>query len=149
MATTKTLPGKASVKDFISGLDNSTRRQDAEALVSLFENATGWRATMWGKSIVGFGSYHYTYDSGRSGDICVVGFSPQKAHIAVYMHPDTSGKTAALLAKLGKHKGGLESCLYVNKLADIDVTVFEKMIKMSVAALKKTAAEKGWPVTAG
>lgn len=148
MAETKTKATKISVSDFIGKLKNDTRRKDAETLHRLFQKATGWKAQMWGPTIVGYGRYKYTYDTGHTGEICVVGFSPRTANLVIYQHPDPSGKTAELLAKLGKHKGGLDSCLYINKLADIDLGVLEKLIQLGVSTLKKTAAEKNWPVSA-
>ena len=96
---------------------------------------------MLGPTIVGFGLYHYRYDTGHSGAACVAGFSPRKAHLVIYAF-DFAGK-AALLQKLGKHKGGLEQCLYINKLADVDVAVLKKIIEAGVVQAKKT-----WPVTA-
>jgi hypothetical protein len=136
----KTKPTAGSVKDFIAKVPDATRKSDAKTLISLFEKTTGWKAKMWGPTIVGFGAYHYTYDSGRSGSICVVGFSPRKGNLVVYAS-DFDGK-AALLDKLGKHKGG-KGCLYINKLADVDVSVLEKIVKGGVAQTKKS-----WPVTA-
>jgi len=146
MAQMKTKATKVSVGDFIAGVESDTRRKDAETLLRLFERATGWKAQMWGPTIVGYGRYKYTYETGHTGEICVVGFSPRKANLVIYQHPDPSGKTAALLTELGKHKGGVDSCLYINKLADIDLGVLEKLIKLGVSTLKKTAAEKNWPV---
>ena len=146
MAEMKTKATKVSVKDFIAGIENETRREDAVTLLKLFAKATGWKAQMWGPTIIGFGRYKYTYETGHTGEICVVGFSPRKANLVIYQHPDPSGKTAALLTELGKHKGGVDSCLYINKLADIDLGVLEKLIKLGVSTLKKTAAEKNWPV---
>jgi hypothetical protein len=103
---------------------------------------------MWGPTIVGYGRYKYTYDTGHTGEICVVGFSPRKANLVIYLLPDPSGNTAALLSKLGKHKGGIDSCLYINKLADIDLDVLEQLITLGVTTLQKVAAEKHWPVSA-
>jgi hypothetical protein len=137
----KTKPTKTSVSSFIAAVENDARREDAKTLVRLFEKATGWKAKMWGPSIVGFGAYHYTYDSGHSGSICVVGFSPRKANLAIYVS-GFPGK-AELLQKLGKHKGGLKQCLYINKLAEIDVAILEKILKAGVVETKKM-----WPVTA-
>jgi len=111
MAETKTKTTKGSVKDFVAKVKNDTRRKDAETLLKVFEKATGWKAQMWGPTIVGYGRYKYTYDTGHTGEICVVGFSPRNANLVIYQHPGPSGKTADLLAKLGKHKGGLDSCL--------------------------------------
>ena len=141
MADMKTKATKVSVKDFIAKVKNETRRKDAETLLKVFEKATGWKAQMWGPTIVGYGRYKYTYDTGRTGEICVVGFSPRTANLVIYQHPDPSGKTADLVAKLGKCKGGLDSCLYINKLADVDREVLEKLIKLGVGTLQKMAKE--------
>jgi hypothetical protein len=136
----KTKPTKASVRSFISAVENETRREDAKTLLKLFEKATGWKAKMWGPTIVGFGAYHYTYDTGHSGTSCVVGFSPRKANLVIYVF-GFPGK-ADLLQKLGKHKGGLKSCLYINRLADVDNAVLEKILLAGVVETEKT-----WPVT--
>jgi hypothetical protein len=141
MAETKTKPTKVSVRSFIAGIENDTRREDAKALVKLFENATGWKAKMWGPTIIGFGAYHYTYETGHSGSSCAVGFSPRKANLVFYVF-GFPGK-AALLQKLGRHKGGLEQCMYINRLADVDTAVLERIIRDGVVAVKKA-----WPVTA-
>jgi hypothetical protein len=141
MAKTKTKPTKITVRNFIAAVENDSRREDAKTLLKLFEKATGWKAQMWGPTIVGCGAYHYTYDTGHSGSICVVGFSPRKANLVIYVS-DFPGK-ADLLQKLGKHKGGLKQCLYINRLADVDIAVLEKILKAGVVETKKT-----WPVTA-
>jgi hypothetical protein len=148
MAGQKTKVTKVSVKDFIAKVDNETRRKDAVTLLKLFAKATGWKAQMWGSTIVGFGRYDYTYDSGTTGSICVTGFSPRNANLVIYAESDAEGNTAGLLKKLGKHKGGLDSCLYINKLADVDLGVLENVIKLGVTNMKKKAAEKNWPVSA-
>ena len=129
---TKTKPTKVSVSSFITAVENETRREDAKILVRLFQKVTGWKAKMWGPTIVGFGAYHYTYE---------VGFSPRKANLVFYVF-GFPGK-ADLLQKLGKHKGGLDQCLYINKLADVNTEVLEKILRAGVAA-----AMKAWPVTA-
>jgi hypothetical protein len=141
MAETKTKPTKKSVTKFIAAIENDTRREDARTLLKLFTEATGWKAQMLGPTIVGFGLYHYKYDSGHSGATCVVGFSPRKANLVIYAF-DFAGK-AELLQKLGKHKGGLRQCLYINKLADVDLAVLKKILRAGVAEAKNT-----WPVTA-
>src|SRR5262245_6218223 len=141
MAETKTKPTKVSVRSFISGIENETRREDATALLKLFEKTTGWKARMWGPTIVGFGAYRYTYDTGHSGSSCVVGFSPRKANLVIYVF-GYPGK-ADLLKKLGRHKGGLEGCMYINKLADVDTAVLAQILRSGVAATKKA-----WPVAA-
>jgi hypothetical protein len=141
MAKTKTTATKASVGDFIAAVGNETRRKDAMALLELLADITGWKAQMWGPTIIGFGAYHYTYESGHSGSTCALGFSPRKASLVIYV-ADFPGKEE-LLAKLGKHKGGLGQCLYINRLADVDMGILRKILKGGLAALKKT-----WPVTA-
>jgi hypothetical protein len=134
MADNKTKPTKLSVAAFIGALTDETRRKDAKALVKLMQSATGEKAKMWGSSIIGFGSYHYTYESGREGDMPLAGFSPRKAATVLY------GVTAcidaeALLAKLGKHTTG-KACLYIKKLADVDHKVLEALVVESVAATR-------------
>ena len=136
----KTKPTKVSVKSFISGVENETRREDARVLLALFEKTTGWKAKMWGPTIVGFGAYRYTYETGHSGSSCVVGFSPRKANLVFYVF-GFPGK-ADLLQKLGKHKGGLKGCLHINKLADVDLVILEQILLAGVLA-----TEKLWPVT--
>jgi hypothetical protein len=141
MASTKTKPTNVRVSNFVSQVENETRREDARTLVKLLGRVTGWKPKMWGPTIVGFGAYHYTYESGHSGSSCVIGFSPRKANLVFYIF-GFPGK-AELLQKLGKHKGGLKQCLYVNRLADVDLEVLEKIVRGGVAATKNT-----WPVTA-
>lgn len=137
----KTKPTKASVRDFIASVPNDTRRSDARTLLKLFAEVTGWKAQMLGPSIVGFGLYHYTYESGHSGASCVVGFSPRTANLVIYVF-DFEGK-AELLQRLGKHKGGLKQCLYITKLADVELAVLKRILKGGVAEARRT-----WPVTA-
>ena len=141
MAEAKTKPTAVKPKDFIAAVENETRRKDAQTLLKLFEKITGWKAKMWGPTIVGFGAYHYTYESGRTGSACAVGFSPRKANLVIYV-ADAPGR-AALLKKLGKHKGGDQQCLYINKLADVDLDVLEQIIRSGLAQTKTA-----WPVTA-
>jgi hypothetical protein len=138
---TKTKPTSVSVTDFISAVENDTRREDAVVLMKLLKAVTGWKPKMWGPTIIGFGAYHYTYDTGHSGSICAIGFSPRKASLVIYV-ADFPGKEA-LLGQLGKHKGGLKQCLYINKLADVDMKVLEKILIGGLAEIRKT-----WPVTA-
>lgn len=132
MADNKTRPTKLSVAAFIDALTDQARRADAKALVKLMQNATGEKPKMWGPSIIGFGSYHYTYDSGREGDMPVVGFSPRKAAIVLYGMRAFSG-SEALLPKLGKHTTG-KGCLYIKKLAEVDQKLLEALVVKSVAA---------------
>ena len=134
MAENKTQITKASVASFIDALPDPAKRADAKALVKLIQSITGERPKMWGPSIIGFGSYHYVYESGREGDMPVVGFSPRKAATVLYgLKGD--GSSAALLAKLGKHTTG-KGCLYIKKLSDVDSKVLEALITQSVAATR-------------
>ncbi|HEX7286948.1 MAG TPA: DUF1801 domain-containing protein [Candidatus Angelobacter sp.] len=132
MADNKTKPTKVSVTGFINSLTDQTRRADAKALVKLMQSAAGEKPKMWGPSIIGFGSCHYTYDSGREGDMPLVGFSPRKAATVLYGVAG-SGDAKALLAKLGKHTTG-KGCLYIKKLADVDQQVLETLVLKSLAA---------------
>ncbi|MFT3725032.1 MAG: DUF1801 domain-containing protein [Hyphomonadaceae bacterium] len=141
----KTKPTKVSVADFIAAVPNETRRKDAQTLLKLYEKATGWKAQMWGPTIIGFGRYTYTYDSGHSGDMCVSGFSPRGASLSIYaMYPEQP-EAQAILKDLGKHKSS-KACVYINKLEDVDLKVLEKFIKAGVASMKKVSKEKGWPL---
>ena len=124
---------------FIAGVEHPTRRADAEVLDKLFRRLTGFAPRMWGPSIVGYGQYHYRYASGREGDFLATGFSPRKANLSIYILPGYAD-FGSILARLGKHKTG-RSCLYVNKLADIDMNVLEDLIR---AGLRDLAAH--WPV---
>jgi len=132
MADNKTKPSKSSVSAFINDLTDATRRADAKALVKLMQNAAGEKPRMWGPSIIGFGSYHYRYESGREGDMPLIAFSPRKAAVVLY-NLIGSGDSKVLLAKLGKHSTG-KGCLYIKKLADVDQRVLEAMVVKSVAA---------------
>jgi hypothetical protein len=133
-ADNKTKPTELSVAAFISALTDQTKRADAKALVKVMHRATGEKPKMWGPSIVGFGSYHYTYDSGREGDMPLAGFSPRGAAIVLYIMTGFSG-SKMLLAKLGKHTTG-KVCLYVKKIADVDQKVLEVLVVKSVAAIR-------------
>ncbi len=132
MAENKTKPTSVSVAAFVAALTDQARRADAKALVKLMQSASGEKPKMWGPSIIGFGSYHYRYDSGREGDAPLIGFSPRKAANVLY-GVTGAGETKALLAKLGKHTTG-KGCLYIKKLADVDARVLEEMVSTSVAA---------------
>ncbi len=133
MAENKTKPTKVSVAEFVGALTDQARRADAKALVKLMQGASGEKPKMWGPSIIGFGSYHYRYESGREGDMPLIGFSPRKA--ATVLYGLGAGESKALLAKLGKHTTG-KGCLYIKKLADVDVRVLEEMIAKSLAATR-------------
>jgi hypothetical protein len=125
MAEIKTKATERTVADFIASVEHPVRRADADALVPMFERISGEPATMWGPSIIGFGRYHYRYDSGHEGDMCRVGFSPRAAQLVFYIDSPASD---ALMEKLGKHKRG-KACLYVKKLADVDLPVLEQMVR--------------------
>ena len=126
MAELKTKPTEASVDAFLDAVQHPVRRADGKALREMMERITGEPAVMWGPSMVGFGSYHYRYDSGHEANMCRVAFSPRSANLVLYVggFPEYE----ALLAKLGKHKSS-KACLYLNRLADIDVTVLEEIVR--------------------
>lgn len=136
MAENKTKPTDASVAAFIEAVDHPGKQADAQVLDALFRKVTGQEPQMWGPTIIGYGSYHYVYDSGHAGDMCRVGFSPRKARHSLYLlncgKDGSAAKHEEFLARLGKHKRGA-GCLYVNKLADIDLAVLEDMIANSWA----------------
>lgn len=131
----KTRPTKQDARSFIENIDNPTRREDAKAVLELMSRLTGEVPVLWGPSIVGFGSYHYRYDSGREGDYFLTGFSPRKANLVIYVMPGFE-PFADLMGRLGRFKTG-RSCLYVNKLADLDVAVLEKLLDASVKLVKE------------
>ncbi len=132
MAENKTRPTKLSVAAFINALSEPTRRADAKALVKLMQSATEEKPKMWGPSIVGFGSCHYKYESGREGDMPVVAFSPRKAATVLYGMIGFS-EAAALLARLGKYKTG-KGCLYIKNLADVDQLALKALLAKALAA---------------
>ncbi len=135
MAEPKTKKNDASVENFLNSVANQTRREDSLALLGLMRDVTGEEAKMWGSSIVGFGSYHYVYQSGREGDWMLTGFSPRKQNLAIYIMAGFSDY-GSLLEKLGKHKTG-KSCLYVNKLADVDINVLHELVRRGVRSMRK------------
>ena len=141
MADNKTKPTKLSVAAFVDTLTDPVRRSDAKTLTELMQNAAGEKPRMWGPSIVGFGSYHYKYESGREGDMPVIAFSPRKAATVLYGLTGFSEATA-LLAKLGKHSTG-KGCLYIKKLADVDQHTLEALIVKSLAAKRTSANIQG------
>lgn len=135
MATNKTVPTKTSVTEYIRTLDSSQRRSDSKVIMKMMRKITGHRPVMWGDTLIGYGKYHYVYDSGREGDACLTGFSPRKQNMVIYIMPGFKSYSA-LLKKLGKHKTSV-SCLYFNKLADLDCQVLEKLIEKSVVEMRK------------
>jgi len=131
----KTKKNKASVAEFLKGIEDPQKRADCKVIAKMMREATGKRAAMWGTSIVGFGSYHYVYASGREGDWPECGFSPRAQSISIYIMAGFSNYQK-LLDKLGKHKTG-KSCLYIKRLSDVDTKVLEKLIRESVAEIRK------------
>ncbi len=135
MAENKTTETKASVTAFLNAVDDPRKRADAKKVAAMMRRATGNRARMWGSSMVGYGKYHYKYDSGREGDFMLTGFSPRKQNLTIYIMPGFS-EFDALMKKLGKYKTG-KSCLYINKLEDVDEKVLEQLITRSVKVMRK------------
>lgn len=135
MPQRKTTQNEADVHAFLDAVENPRRRADARQLLALMQEVTGEPPKMWGSSIVGFGSYHYRYASGLEGDSLVVGFAPRKQNLVLYIMPGFS-RYAELLARLGKFRAG-KSCLYVNKLDDVDPGVLAELVRDSVADMRR------------
>lgn len=138
MSDNKTKPTEHSVSGFLAQIADPKRRADADRLVALMSSAAEAPATLWGPAIVGFGSYHYRYESGREGDSPIVAFSPRKDEFSLYLngiHSDTvAEQSIALLARLGKHRQG-KGCLYVKRLADIDEAALSELIALSLRVM--------------
>lgn len=135
----KTRPTAAKVADFISAIDDPKRRDEARAIDSIMRRITGEEPRMWGPSIVGYGSYHYRYDSGHEGDAARVGFSPRKAENVLYLlacGESDKAEEKALLDRLGKHRRG-KSCLYVRNLGDVDLDVLEQLVRLSWSGMER------------
>jgi hypothetical protein len=135
MADLKTKPTVASVDGFLKGVVDEARREDCLTLVRIMRQATRAEARMWGPSIVGFGSYHYKYASGREGDWFLTGFAPRKRDLTIYIMPGFENYEV-LLEKLGKHKTS-KSCLYIKRLADLDLKVLRELVSVSVKHVKQ------------
>ncbi|HSK74114.1 MAG TPA: DUF1801 domain-containing protein [Pyrinomonadaceae bacterium] len=135
MAELKTKQTEADVKEFLNGVSDEKRREDCFTVLELMKKITGEEPKMWGASIIGFGNYKYKYESGREGEWFVAGFSPRKQNLTLYMMPGFS-RYEELFSKLGKHKTG-KSCLYINKLEDVNLDVLREMIESSVENVKK------------
>jgi Domain of unknown function (DU1801) len=133
----KTTETEVSVQDFIKKIPDEQRQKDALAIVDIMEKQSGFPAKMWGPAIIGFGSYHYVYESGHEGDAPLVGFSPRKTEFALYLS-SAFDKREELLLQFGKHKTA-KSCIYVKKMEDINVDVLKKMVS---ASLKHSKANK-------
>ena len=134
MAQNKTQPTTASVTAFINAIEDPQQKKDARKVASMMRKATGKRAKMWGPSIVGYGSYHYRYASGREGDFMITGFAPRKNMLSLYIMPGY-GKFDALMKDLGKFKTG-KACLYIKRLSDVDEDVLQNLINKSVEYMR-------------
>ena len=137
MPQNKTVPTAASVADFLAAVPNTRRREDGEALLDMMREITGIEPQMWGPSIIGFGSYHYKYESGREGDMPMIGFSPRSRSLSLYIM-DGFDDHDDLLSRLGKHRKGA-SCLYINKLADVDTDILRELITRSFDHTRSSA----------
>jgi hypothetical protein len=135
VAKNKTNPGDASVDAYLAAIDKQERRSDCRAIAALMSRITQAPPVMWGTSIVGFDSYHYKYGSGREGDACVTGFSSRKGDISIYLSAAGADQDH-LLTQLGRHKMG-KACLSIRQLADVDLTILERLIVASVAEIKR------------
>lgn len=135
MAENKTVANDGDVEAFIESIEDENKRNDARSIMKMMEEITGENPTMWGTSIVGFGSYHYVYASGRKGDFMMTGFSPRKRNTSIYVMPGFS-EYGDLLSKLGKHKLG-RSCLYVTKLSDVDEGVLRTIVERGYQDMKE------------
>ena len=134
MTELKTKKNRRSVKAFVDGIEDDQKRKDCREVMKMMRKITGKQARMWGDSIVGFGSYHYRYASGREGDFFLTGFSPRKRNLTLYVMPGFT-KYGSLMKKLGKHKTG-KSCLYIKTLGDVDRGVLAELIEKSVEHMR-------------
>jgi hypothetical protein len=135
MPEAKTKPTRVAVATYFAAITDAERRADCDSLITLMHKVTGEPPVMWGASIVGFGAYDYTYASGHQGTSCLTGFSSRKGDISIYLVAGGPNQ-AARLAKLGKHKMG-KACLYVRRLADVDLTVLEEIVRESVDEVQR------------
>ncbi|WP_420431317.1 DUF1801 domain-containing protein [Hyphobacterium sp.] len=135
MSENKTKPTEISPEDFLATVEPEKRREQGLQLLQFFKDVTGWSPRMWGPSIIGFGEYHYKYPTGREGDFLATGFSPRKANLSLYIMPGYQNY-GHLLDRLGKHKLG-RSCLYINKLEDIDMDVLAELVRAGIDDLDK------------
>jgi len=135
MADNKTKPTNASVEDYIASRANEEQKADCKTLMAIFKKLTKHQPKMWGPSIVGYGSYRYTYESGRSGEMCLTGFAIRGRQLVVYLDAE-GAEQRVLLSRLGKHKMG-KACLYFKRLGDIDRSVLEQLVVGSIAQTKR------------
>jgi hypothetical protein len=136
MAELKTKPTEASVADYLNAIENDQVRQDCWVILEIMQDATKAKAQMWGSSIIGFGTYHYVYASGREGDWMLIGFSPRKQNITLYLMGAFEGYEK-LLASLGKYTRG-KGCLYIKRLSDVELPTLKKLIQESVTHMINT-----------
>jgi hypothetical protein len=136
MAEIKTKQNDSCVTDFLNSVSDEKKRQDSFTILELMQEVTGAQPKMWGDSIVGFGTYHYKYASGREGDWFLVGFSPRKQNLTLYIMSGLD-QSENLLQDLGKYKTG-KSCLYINRVADIDLQTLQKLVERSVEHMERT-----------
>ena len=134
MAELKTKQNDDSITNFLNAIADEQKRKDSFEIVEIMKQATGFHPKMWGTGIIGFGSYHYKYESGHEGDMCLIGFSPRKQNIALY-GMGVAERNKEPLQNLGKHKTG-KGCLYINRLSDVNVDVLKNIIKASFEFLK-------------
>jgi len=134
VAKTSTKPAAQTVAAFLKGINDAKTRQECRTVLDLMKRATGEKPTMWGPTMVGFGRYHYKYESGQEGECFVTGFSPRKANLTLYLMSGFE-KFGGLMKKLGKHKTG-KSCLYVKDLEDLDLAVLEELVSKSAGQMK-------------
>jgi hypothetical protein len=140
MAKNKTTETQNSVTEFINAVDNEVKRNDAFELLTIIQETTGFEPKMWGPSIIGFGSYHYKYESGHEGDAPLAGFSPRKTAMTIYFYLPEENREE-LLSQLGKHTSS-KACIYIKKLADIDIEILKKIILRSIAYTQKLYPSK-------
>ena len=147
MAELKTRATDVSVDSFLNGVADAQQRDDAFRLLEIMKEVTGKPPKMWGPSIIGFGEYHYVYASGHEGDMCLAGFSPRKSALTLYFNAGLEERFAAQLKKLGKCKTS-KGCLYIKKLADVDLAVLREMIEANVAHLSGMSKPSSKPAPA-
>jgi hypothetical protein len=134
MTENKTQATVASVDDYIAAITDEAKRNDSQTLIELLKKITSEQPVLWGDSIIGFGSYHYVYESGREGDMPLIGFSPRKRELAIYVMTGFD-QLQVYLSQLGKHKTG-KSCLYIKRLSDIKLSILNELMDKSVQQLK-------------
>lgn len=140
MAKNKTTATNSSVTEFVNNVGNEVKRSDSFKLIEIFKSITGFEPKMWGPTIIGFGSYHYKYESGHEGDAPLAGFSPRKDSLVLYFASEYENREV-LLSRLGKHKSS-KACVYVKKLSDIDIKVLETMTINSMAYVRELYPSK-------